>query len=893
MKIFRKTDIFIQKLLILCCAFSVLSCSSHTTNEKRIIKPGVERAAVSYLNEDYARLRGKQVSNVSYKLSVGLSASEPEYSGSVEIDFDLLNTDQALTIDFSEGTVLNVILNGKAIPVDYNKWFITIEPILLKAGRQHIVIDYSHPYSKTGSGLYRFTDPEDQRVYIYSELEPYNANRIFPSFDQPNIKATYELKVEAPADWQVVSSIRETNISGKGGSRTWTFPPSAKFSTYIFSLHAGHYHIWEADAGDIPMRLMARQSLAKYVDTDEWFTITRQGLEFFQNYFDIKYPFRKYDQLIVPDFNWGAMEDVAAVTFSEDYIKRGSYTLDEKENIASVILHEMAHMWFGDLVTMEWWNGLWLNESFATYMSNLALTEGTAYTQAWHTFYSRTKLWAYDTDEQVTNHPIELPVDNTDSGFANFDGITYGKGASVLKQLSYLLGPEVFRRGVSQYLKHRAYQNSELHDFTSALATAADRDLQEWSRQWLYSKGTNSISAGYQCQNNRLTGLHVSQQSAEASPELREHRLQLGFYTRDENEQMKLMQASPVSISGENTELPEFAGMACADFVYPNHADWAFVKVQLPEKELALLRRNINGFEEPLMRSMLWRNLWEAVRDARLPLTDYADMVLANIAAETNAKTLRQVLRTLRSTMRYFYSFQFPDDAMANSYVGRFEKVAWDKINSYSDQGDLQKIWLDHFLSIAHSPAALAQLKSLLNGELSVPGLVLDQDRRWTMVKRLSAHAYTGIEAILQREQQRDPSGYGEKAYIAAQASAPQLENKQLWLQKIQDEKTELPLAKLTAAMSYLLPAHQIKFRQELMNDLVSPLTQLDSTRHQQYLMNYVDYLLDGYCTTMSNQLLQQAVEDNQASSLIVTKALKIALQEDQRCLNMKALITP
>ncbi len=879
--------VFIYSVLLL-----LLSCSDKVSNDKPDRDQAVTRAEVAYLNEAYAGIRSKQIANVSYRLALSLSADETEFSGTVEVEFDLLNTAQALTLDFSEGNVLEVSLNGKAIPVSYNRWFITIDRSLLQEGRQKVLVDFSHPYSRTGSGLYRFTDPEDQRVYIYSDLEPYDANWIFPNFDQPDLKATYEMRVEAPRAWQVVTSIRESEVTVEGERRTWTFPADKKFSTYLFSLHAGPYQIWEAAADAVPLRLMARQSLAKYVDVQEWFEITRQGLEFFQTYFDIAYPFHKYDQIIVPDFNAGAMENVAAVTFSERYIRRGDYTPDERERIANVILHEMAHMWFGDLVTMKWWNGLWLNESFATFMANLALVENTVFTRAWHTFFSRTKLWAYNTDEQLTNHPIELPVNNTDSGFANFDGITYGKGASVLKQLSYLIGPAVFRQGVSQYLKNNAYQNTELDDFTSALATAAGRDLQEWTRQWLYTKGTNKITADYQCRQGKIVNIHVSQESPEPVPELREHRLQLGLYKWGDHQQMNLQAAVPVTISGANTDIAELAGAACPDFVYPNYADWAFVKVALPERELGLLKMHINAFDDPLMRSMLWRNLWEAVRDAKLPLTEYADIVLANIAAEINPKTLNQVTRTIGSTIGYFHLSRMQDSHAGAWYLFRFEALAWDNLLRYEKQSDLQKIWFDHYVSIVHSPEGLGKLTSLLSGELTIAGLVLDQDRRWALLEALSAHALAGIKTMLERELQRDPSSSGQKAYIAARAAVPDLENKRLWLTKIQDEKTTLPLAKLRAAMGHLYPADQSEFRQALLSHVLEPLAELDRKRGQQYLRFYTRYLIKGYCTADSIEALRKAIDKNYRSSLGTTKALKIALQEDRRCLNIKALLT-
>jgi aminopeptidase N len=879
------------KLLILFSTLVLLSCSNKAEDEITKQSSAIKRAEVSYLEEDYARLRSKQVKDVVYKLSFKLSANKPLFTGREEISFDLLHNNHDLTIDFSEGNVNKILVNGRPVKIDYNKWFITIDKSLLKTGPQLIAIEFSHPYSKTGSGLYRFTDPEDNKVYIYSDLEPYDANRIFPSFDQPDLKASYEMLVEAPHDWIVVTSKREIDVLREGLIKSWIFPASDKFSSYIFSLHAGPYKVWESMAGDIPLRLMARQTIAEFVEEQDWFEVSQQGFDFFQKYYDVEYPFDKYDQLIVPDFNSGAMENVGAVTFSEGYIKRGSYTIEDRERIASVILHEMAHMWFGNLVTMRWWNGLWLNESFATYMAYLAATEATEFTQAWHSFFTR-KLWGYNTDEQVTNHPIDLPVNNTDSGFANFDGITYSKGGAVLKQLSYLVEPEVFRQGVSQYLKDKSYANSELDDFISSMARVAGRDLDEWTRQWLYTKGTNRITTDYQCEAGKISGMQVQQESKPTDDqELREHRLQLGLYKKLENEQMELLQAFPVTVTGASTDISGLIGSDCPDFVYPNYDDWAFVKVGLPEKEVDLLKKNINGFSDPMMRSMLWRNLWEAVRDAKLPLTDYANIVLANIGAEENLKTLGRVTRTIHSTIAYLYLFQIADMSSQEWLQNSFEKLAWEKIQSTKGQADLQKIWFDHYAGIVHSQEGLARLKTLLNGETSIAGFVLDQDRRWKLINRLSAHAFTGIETILEKELVNDPSSTGEKAYIAAQAAAPNLENKQKWLAEIQNDNTDMALAKLRAAMGALYPAYHVEYRKALLDQVLTPLGELDGKKEQQYLRFYTAYLLKGDCSASSNAALQKAIDENKTFSLGTTKKLKIALQENQRCMDMKALL--
>ncbi|XQW83992.1 M1 family metallopeptidase [Thalassotalea piscium] len=464
--------------------------SVSTQTQQSVKQNQLERVKSESLFADYAQMRSKQVSDISYNLQVKIGNKSEVFSGTTDINFTLADDNQNdLTIDFDSGNVESVLVNGKPASFNYEQWFITIPKDELNTGKNTIKISYQRPYATDGSGLHRFVDPENGEVYLYTDFEPYDANKLFPHFDQPDLKATYTMQVTAPKHWQIISSTRETSIKEMGENKLWSFPTSAKFSSYVFSLHAGNYAVWEDSFEDIPLRVFARQSLAKYINTEEWFTPTKQSFGFYNKYFDVKYPFGKYDQVVAPDFNAGAMENVAAVTFSETYISRGEKSTQAKMSLANVIAHEMAHMWFGDLVTMRWWNGLWLNESFATYMANLAVEKASDFENLWDVFYSGTKQWAYSSDDSVNTHAIELPVPSTGDAMSNFDGITYGKGASVLKQLPYYLGEENFRLGVSNYLKKFSYKNTDLDDFIGELGKAAGKDMSEWTQDWLYNAG--------------------------------------------------------------------------------------------------------------------------------------------------------------------------------------------------------------------------------------------------------------------------------------------------------------------------------------------------------------------------------------------------------------------
>ena len=455
------------------------------------------RQAEDALTFDQARARKARIGEIHYKLFFDLASNKEMFSGRANVRFDLSVVDAPLTIDLSGAEVDRFVVNGIDISPDYNGFFITIPAMALIIGSNELQVEYRHRYDKDGTGLHRFTDPEDGLTYLYTYLWPYYANRLFPAFDQPNLKATFDLQVRVPESWVVVSTATGAVSENSDGVSTWTFATTPRMSTYVFSLHAGPYRIWEDRAGEIPIRLFARQSLADYVAVDEWFEITRGGLEFYDRYFDISYPFGKYDQLIVPDFNIGAMENIAAVTFSEQYVQRKPSDRFEREDRASVILHEMAHMWFGNLVTKEWWSELWLNESFATLMANIALVDSTEFSDSWHRFFTINKQNAYRKDSRVTTHPIQVPVNSTADFFSVFDAITYQKGSSVLKQLAHFVGYENHRVGVSNYLKEYAWGNTTLQDFIDAQSVSSGRNLDRWSQQWLYQAGFNELTAQF------------------------------------------------------------------------------------------------------------------------------------------------------------------------------------------------------------------------------------------------------------------------------------------------------------------------------------------------------------------------------------------------------------
>ncbi|MGV3590793.1 MAG: aminopeptidase N [Gammaproteobacteria bacterium] len=858
--------------------------------EGAIVSLGIRREAQAHLTEAYARFRRTQIANPAYDLHIDFDAGSDTFRGSATLTFDVAAGNTApVTIDFDSGTITELSVNGAGADYDYERWFITLPAAAMRTGSNTVTIAYERPFATDGAGLHKFTDPEDGNEYFYTQFEPYDANRMFPHFDQPDLKATLTLSVSAPAEWQIIANTRESAITESGDENTWKFPATPRLSSYAFALIAGPYTQWESTAGDIPLRLFARRSLAQYVAPDEWFTPTQQSFDFFQRYFEIPYPFGKYDQVIVPDFNFGGMENVAAVTYNERYVTRGDKSTLQRRNLASVIAHEMAHMWFGDLVTMQWWNGLWLNESFATYMANLALERSSSFENVWDSFYAGTKLGAYGTDQLVTTHPIELEVESTAAVLTIIDGITYGKGGSVLKQLPYFIGEENFRIGVRNYLQKHAWGNTTLDDFVGELAAASGMDLAQWQQEWLYRSGVNTIQADFTCADDgTLDSFRLLQSvpaTATADKILRSQRTQIGFY-RYSDGSMQMNTAIPVTYSGAVTEVTEAIGLPCPDLVLPNEGDWAYAKITLDNRSFATLNQRINDFANPTTRMMLWQSLWDSVNDLSITLPQYIDFALANIGPERDENVARLVFGHIQSAYAYFARFGGQPEQLA-----RIEDFLFDQLQQAEAGSELQKIRYEAFVGRAHTPMALDYLQALLDGDETLAGLPIDQDRRWDLVVALNRYLHDDYDARLQAEQARDASDQGVNMAYAARAARPQAEAKAGWLAALLDGTGSYKLATLRSVLGVLFPAEQLALLEPHRERILAAVPTLNGSASPEFVDAVSGALSPATCTPDSVARLAQANEDFASLQPLIVKAYLVHHQNDALCVDMKALL--
>jgi len=852
------------------------------------------RAENAFLSQVDAAARAARVSNVDYALDFTLTGKET-FSGTTTLTFDLKDTAGPLTVDLDKATIRALTVNGKTVAPRYNGWFITLDAADLVAGKNTVVVAYERPHSTNGEGLHRMVDPVDGRVYTYSHFEPAAAHQMFAVFDQPDLKATYAVTVSVPADWQVISTTRETNVApvgADGALRRWTFARTKKLSPYNFSMHAGPYKMWEDGSGKYPMRLFARQSVAAQIKPAEWFRYTKAGLTFFDDYFGIPYQFEKYDQILVPDFLYGAMENAAAITFSENrFMYKADMTAEQRARLAGVIMHEMAHQWFGDLVTMQWWNGLWLNESFASFMGTLATAEATEFKDAWRAFYSEGKQRAYEQDQKTTTHPIEVPVPSTQNAFDNIDSITYAKGASTLIQLRHLLGEEVFRKGVHDYLVKYQYRNAKLDDFIGSLGRAAGRDLTGWTKQWLYEAGVDTIAARYTCKGGKVAGFALEQTApSRALPTLREQRVQVAAFRLD-GKDYKLARNVAVTYKGAKTPVPAMNGAACPDLVYPNFGDWGFVKVELDPRSFDSARNHLAQVDDPLLRAMLWQSLWDGVRDGKLALNDFLTTALNNAPGEKDYTLLGDVLGKVVMAKRYL-DMMDPQAAYAQAVGRQLEDMAWTAAGASRGNDDFQRRWFGTYVSLASSRPALDRLAALLDGKERLDGLAVDQDLRWTIIRRLNRYAYPGAAALVEAEAARDKSDAGQAAALAATVSRPDPAVKAEWLATVHDPQTKLPFSKVRTAMEYLYPSEQRALGEQTADARLAQLARLDKSAGPVYMRAYGAVMIPAGCTPHSVARLQAAADAGRDLSAGTRRALLDTLQEDQRCVTMRQALT-
>ena len=720
------------------------------------------------LTRDEATVRAALLEVDGYAVELDLTergeGSDRTFRSRSQVTFSATDPGASTFIEIAADRLYSAVLNGTELDIsgfDGSRLMITG-----LAAQNTLVIDAECVYSRTGEGLHRFVDPVDDTVYLYSQFETYDAHRMYACFDQPDLKATFQLTVDAPQSWEVI-----TNAPGSRTGGHWVFETSKRMSTYITALIAGPYFkvtdTHDGPDGPIELGLFCRASLAEHLDADELFLVTKQGFDFYHEVFGYPYPFGKYDQLFVPEFNAGAMENAGAVTFLEDYVFRSKVTDSRYERRGETILHEMAHMWFGDLVTMRWWDDLWLNESFATYMSVLCQATSTRWSNAWTTFCNAEKTWAYRQDQLPSTHPIAADAKDIVTVKANFDGITYAKGASVLKQLVAWVGQEEFLAGVRTYFQRYEYGNTTLADLLGALHESSGRDLSNWSAEWLQTTGVNTMRARIETDaDGVITAFTVLQEAAADHPTLRSHRIAIGGYDLVGG-QLVRRERVELDVTGAETDVPKLVGVRRPDVVLLNDDDLTFTKIRLDEASWAVVREHIGAFADSLPRALCWAAAWDMCRDAELPAREYLALVRAGIAQESDIGVISSLLAKAQLALT---SYGDPANLAAAQQDMAAAALGW--LQDAEPGSDRQLAYVQAFAGVARSAEHIATIRAWLDDEQVPDGLVVDTDLRWTLLTTLAASGAAN-ETDIAAEEARDATAAGAKRAATARASRP------------------------------------------------------------------------------------------------------------------------
>jgi aminopeptidase N len=722
------------------------------------------------LTREEASERASIVSTETYDVQLDLTLDDQRFGSVTTIRFGA-TPGSSTFVDLVDGEISEITLNGAAI--DASVYADSRIPLEGLAETNTLVVGATLPYSHSGEGLHRFVDPADDRVYLYTQFEVPDARRVFATFEQPDLKAVFTFHVTAPSHWAVVSNspTPEPEAAAEGTS-VWHFAPTRTMSTYITALIAGEYvsvtDSYQGSHDEIPLGIFCRQSVREHLDADDIFLITKQGFEFFEGVFEMGYPFGKYDQLFVPEYNMGAMENAGAVTFRDEMLFRSRQTVAAYESRANTILHEMAHMWFGDLVTMRWWDDLWLNESFAEFAAAHASTNATRFTDSWTSFTNARKNWAYRQDQLPSTHPIAADNYDLHAVEANFDGITYAKGASALKQLVAWVGEKDFFAGLRAYFGKHAYGNTQLSDLLVELEAASGRELGDWAKEWLQTSGVNTLRAQFRTdESGAFTSFSVEQTAIEAYPTLRRHRIAIGLYNKVDGRLVRTERVE-IDVRGASTPVEELLGHVQPDLILLNDDDLTYAKIRLDERSFTTLVDSIATFEDSLPRALCWGSAWDMTRDAELSGADFVSLVLAGAGSETDLTAVAALLRQGNSAVNLYTS-----DEARPALAERWEAGLDGLVDSAEPGSDHQLALVRALASASSDPA---RLRSILAGGLE--GLSIDTDLRWTLVTAL-ARLGDADEAEIAAELERDSTISGRERAAAARTIRPSAEAKE------------------------------------------------------------------------------------------------------------------
>ena len=728
--------------------------------------------AMADLTRDEARERAQLVAVESYEVDLDFTRGDEVFGSTSVVRFTAARPGADTVVDLIAEHIHQATLNGA--PVDLTGYADGRLPLRGLAADNVLAITADCAYTHECVGVHRAVDQSDGKVYLYTNLCPAEARRVFANFDQPDLKATFTFAVTAPEHWTVLSTEAGPEPTAlPAGAARWQFPATARLSGYVTAIIAGEYEYVQQPfttkrGQSIPLGVACRASLAEYLEPEDMFEVTGQGLDFYTDLFDMDFPFAKYDQIFVPEFSAGAMENAACVTFTESFLFRSKVTSLMYESRAMVILHEMAHMWFGDFVTMRWWGDIWLNESFAEFCGFFACEQATKFTDAWTGFATQRKTWGYGQDQLPSTHPVVSDAPTISAVLANFDGISYAKGASVLKQLMAYVGRDAFFAGVRAYFAEHAWANAEFDDLLSSLERASGKEgLREWSAAWLETAGPNTLRAEFELDDEgRFTAFGIRQEAPAEHPTLRPHHIIVGLYDLEDGRLVRTDRIE-VDAAGELTPLPGLAGRKRPDVIVLNDDDLGYTLTRFDPHSLSVLAEHIGAFEHSLTRAVVWTALLNMLEQAELSVPEFVHMLAAGGRTETSAGVLQTVHRRAGKVITLL-----ADPAWLPTGLAELAESGLEPLRAAEPGGDFQLVWVQLLAWTATTDEQLDLVAGLLDGTVELPGLTVDTDLRWSLLHRLVLTGRRG-EPEIDAEQQRDATDTGARRARGARAALP------------------------------------------------------------------------------------------------------------------------
>lgn len=739
--------------------------------------------------------------DVVIDISAAAVADLDTFTSRTTVEFDSAQVAGSSFIDLAATRLIGATLNGADVRHDWKGGRLQLDGLM-----SHNVLEVEAEFAYGGEwqGMQRMVDSIDGELYVRTTTFIAEAPKIFACFDQPDMKGRYTFHVRAPKPWTVISNAPVDTVERlSGADQIVHFQQTQPLATYVTAVMAGPFHrtvdVVEGPDGPIELGICCTASDAKVIDPEHILGLTKAGFDLFHRLFDFPYPFGKYDQLLLEPSRSG-MENVGAVSLGRRLVFTSRMTQLDEVELAYVVLHELSHMWFGNLVTTRWWNDTWLNEAFATFAGYFAMANATSHSDAWTRFAQQQKNLALEADQLPSTHPIAGPAPDVETAFANFDQVTYAKGASVLRQLVAYVGEQAFFTGLARYFKDHAHSNAALADLLAALEDASGTELSTWADGWLLEAHPNTLRPELTADaQGRLASLAVRQEGHAPGAALRSHRVSVGLY-QDKDGRLVRTHGTEISVSGSRTDLTDLVGLPVPELVIVDDRDLTYAKQRFDDASLAVLKNRISDIDDALARTVCWTALWDMTRSGELSAGAYVDVALAAVEVETEPSILDGLLGHLGRLLASGFT---PQEFARRT--GQLADVAVSALGAAPPGTDRQLTWARAVATSAGSGPHAPMLRALFDGSLVIDGLEMDFDLRWRCMRGLAAFGHSDAAEIA-RVLAEEPTDEAHELAAAASASlATAADKARAWERALHDD--EPAMVRLAYASAFWQPA--------------------------------------------------------------------------------------